>query len=166
LRQSIGVVFQETFLFYGTIRDNLLFASPGKSEEELKTACTMANIYETIMELPDKFDTMVGERGVKLSGGQKQRLAIARVFLKDPAIVILDEATSSVDSVTEKLIQQSIDNMLENRTAFIIAHRLSTIEKCDRIAVLCDKKIAEIGNHQQLLDNKGIYYNMHSVYAI
>lgn len=166
LRQNIGIVFQETFLFYGSIRDNLLFANPGKNEEEIKKACVMANIYDTIMELPDKFDTLVGERGVKLSGGQKQRLAIARVFLKNPAIVILDEATSSVDSVTEKLIQQSIDNMLENRTAFIIAHRLSTIQKCDRIIVLANKNIIETGTHQQLLDKKGIYYDMHSVYAL
>jgi len=166
LRQNIGIVFQETFLFYGTIRDNLLFANPGKTEDEMKTSCMMANIYDTIIELPDKFDTLVGERGVKLSGGQKQRLAIARVFLKDPAIVILDEATSSVDSVTEKLIQQSIDNMLENRTAFIIAHRLSTIQKCDRIIVLANKKIIETGTHQQLLNKKGIYYDMHSVYAL
>lgn len=166
LRQNIGIVFQETFLFYGNIRDNLLFANPGKTEDEMKTACVMANIYDTIIELPDKFDTIVGERGVKLSGGQKQRLAIARVFLKNPAIVILDEATSSVDSVTEKLIQQSIDNMLENRTAFIIAHRLSTIQKCDKIIVLENKKIAEIGTHRQLLDKKGVYYDMHSVYAL
>jgi ABC-type multidrug transport system fused ATPase/permease subunit len=166
LRQNIGIVFQETFLFYGTIRDNLLFANPGKTEDEIKQACLMANIYETIMELPDKFNTLVGERGVKLSGGQKQRLAIARVFLKDPAIVILDEATSSVDSVTEKLIQQSIDNMLENRTAFIIAHRLSTIQKCDRIIVLANKNIIESGTHEQLLAKKGFYYDMHSVYAI
>jgi len=166
LRQNIGIVFQETFLFYGTIRDNLLFANPGKTEDEMKTACMMANIYDTIIDLPDKFDTIVGERGVKLSGGQKQRLAIARVFLKNPAIVILDEATSSVDSVTEKLIQQSIDNMLENRTAFIIAHRLSTIQKCDKIIVLANKKIIETGTHQQLLDKKGVYYDMHSVYAL
>ncbi len=165
LRQNIGIVFQETFLFYGTIRDNLLFADPGKSEEEIKNACIMANIYDTIMQFPDKFETVVGERGVKLSGGQKQRIAIARVILKDPAIVILDEATSSLDSVTEKLIQQSTDNMLKNRMAFIIAHRLSTIQKCDRIIVLENKKIAEIGTHQELLDKKGVYYNMHSVYA-
>lgn len=166
LRQNIGIVFQETFLFYGTIRDNLLFANPGKTDDEIKQACVMANIYDTIMELPDKFETIVGERGVKLSGGQKQRIAIARVFLKNPAIVILDEATSSVDSVTEKLIQQSIENMLENRTAFIIAHRLSTIQKCDRIIVLANKNIIETGTHEQLLEKKGIYYDMHNVYAI
>lgn len=166
LRQNIGIVFQETFLFYGTIRDNLLFANPGKTEDEMIKACMMANIYNTILELPDRFDTLVGERGVKLSGGQKQRIAIARVFLKNPAIVILDEATSSVDSVTEKLIQESIDNMLENRTAFIIAHRLSTIKKCDRIIVLANKNISETGTHEQLLEKKGIYYDMHNVYAI
>jgi ABC-type multidrug transport system fused ATPase/permease subunit len=166
LRQNIGIVFQETFLFYGTIRDNLLFANPAKTDDEIKQACIMANIYDTIIELPDKFDTLVGERGVKLSGGQKQRLAIARVFLKDPAVVILDEATSSVDSVTEKLIQQSIDNMLEDRTAFIIAHRLSTIQKCDRIIVLADKKIVEAGTHERLLEQKGVYYDMHKVYTV
>ncbi|OQA00843.1 MAG: putative multidrug export ATP-binding/permease protein [Planctomycetes bacterium ADurb.Bin401] len=153
-------------MFYGTIRDNLLFANPGKTEDEMIKACMMANIYNTILELPDRFDTLVGERGVKLSGGQKQRIAIARVFLKNPAIVILDEATSSVDSVTEKLIQESIDNMLDNRTAFIIAHRLSTIKKCDRIIVLANKNISETGTHEQLLEKKGIYYDMHNVYAI
>jgi len=149
LRQVVGSVFQETFLFYGTIRDNLLFTNPDKTDEDMIQACKIANIYDTIMELPEQFNTTVGERGVKLSGGQKQRLAIARVILKDPAVVILDEATSAVDTVTEKLIQNSIDSLLRNRTSFIIAHRLSTIKKCDRIIVLSDQKIAEMGTHEE-----------------
>jgi len=158
LRQVVGIVFQETFLFYGTIRDNLMFTNPDRTDEDMIEACKMANIYDTIMELPDQFNTTVGERGVRLSGGQKQRLSIARVILKDPAVVILDEATSSVDTLTEKLIQESIDSLLTNRTSFIIAHRLSTIKKCDRIIVLSDRQIAEMGSHDELLQRQGIYH--------
>jgi ABC-type multidrug transport system fused ATPase/permease subunit len=161
LRQAIGIVFQETFLFYGTIRDNLLFTNPDRTEEDMIEACKMANIYDTIMEFPDRFCTTVGERGVTLSGGQKQRLAIARVMLKDPAVVILDEATSSVDTVTEKLIQEGIDALLRNRTAFIIAHRLTTVKQCSRIIVLNNKRIAETGTHDELLAKRGIYYTLH-----
>jgi ATP-binding cassette subfamily B protein len=160
LRQIIGIVFQEPFLFYGTIRDNLLFTNPEKNEDDMIQACKIANIYDTILEFPEQFNTTVGERGVKLSGGQKQRLAIARVILKDPAVVILDEATSAVDTVTEKLIQASIDSLLQDRTAFIIAHRLSTIQKCGRIIVLSDRKIAELGTHEELLGRRGIYYTL------
>jgi ATP-binding cassette, subfamily B, bacterial len=161
LRQQIGIVFQETFLFYGTIRENLLYVNRNKTEKELIEACKAANIYDTIRELPDKLDTVVGERGVRLSGGQKQRIAIARVFIKDPAIVILDEATSAVDTVTEQLIQESVDRMLEERTAFIIAHRLSTIKQCDRIVVLDRGMVVEIGKHHELLEKRGIYFQLH-----
>ncbi len=161
LRSHIGIVFQETFLFYGTIRDNLRFINPQKTEDDIIAACKAANIWDTIREFPDGLETQVGERGVTLSGGQRQRLAIARVFLKDPEIVILDEATSAVDTVTERLIQQSIDNMLCNRTAFIIAHRLSTILSSDRILVLDRGEVVETGKHQELLDRRGMYYRLH-----
>jgi ABC-type multidrug transport system fused ATPase/permease subunit len=161
LRRHIGIVFQDTFLFYGSVRDNLRYVNPDKTEEDMREACRIANIHDTIMALPEGFDTMVGERGVKLSGGQKQRLAIARAFLKDPAIVILDEATSAVDTVTESMIQESTDRMLRDRTAFIIAHRLSTIQRCDTVIVLADRTIAETGTHQELLARGGIYRDLH-----
>jgi len=157
LRMCAGIVFQDTFLFYGTIRDNLLFVNPTKGEQDMQAACKAANIHDEIMRLPDGFDTRVGERGVKLSGGQKQRLAIARVFLKDPAIVILDEATSAVDTVSERLIQDGIERMLQGRTAFIVAHRLSTVRKCDTIVVLDRGRLAEHGTHAELVARAGIY---------
>ncbi len=160
LRMAAGIVFQDTFLFYGTIRDNLLFVNPAKSERDVYEACKAANIHETILTLPQRYDTLVGERGVKLSGGQKQRLALARVFLKDPPIVILDEATSAVDTKTEQLIQEGIERMLKNRTAFIIAHRLSTIKSCDRIFVMSGGTIAESGTHAELYGQRGIYHDL------
>jgi len=160
LRMAAGIVFQDTFLFYGTIRDNLLFVNPVKTEADMYEACKAANIHDTILALPQRYDTIVGERGVKLSGGQKQRLALARVFLKDPPIVILDEATSAVDTKTEQLIQQGIERMLKHRTAFIIAHRLSTIKNCDRIFVMGNGTIAESGSHDELYARRGIYYDL------
>jgi ATP-binding cassette subfamily B protein len=162
LRRNIGIVFQETFLFYGSIRDNLLFASPGKSEDDLVSACKAANIYDTIESLPEGFDTMIGERGTRLSGGQRQRIAIARVFLKDPNVVILDEATASVDTITESLIQESIAKVLEGRTAIIIAHRLSTIKNCDKIIVLDNKSVAETGTHDELLEKRRAYFELYT----
>jgi ABC-type multidrug transport system fused ATPase/permease subunit len=162
LRRHVGIVFQETFLFYGSVRDNLLYVNPSRTEADMLACCRAANILETIQRLPQGFDTMLGERGVKLSGGQRQRLAIARVFLKDPAIVILDEATSAVDTVTERLIQESIEAMLNGRTAFIIAHRLSTVKNCDRIIVMNAGSVAEIGTHDELMKKQGIYWNLHS----
>lgn len=160
LRMAAGIVFQETFLFYGTIRDNLLFVNPAKTEQDMYEACKAANIHDFILSLPQRYDTVVGERGVSLSGGQKQRLALARVFLKDPPIVILDEATSAVDTKTEQLIQESIERMLKNRTAFIIAHRLSTIKNCDRILVLNQGRRVEIGTHEQLYAQRGLYFEL------
>lgn len=157
LRQHMGIVFQETFLFYGTIRENLLFVRPDVSEEAMMIACKIAHLHDTIMEFPEKYHTRVGERGATLSGGQRQRLAIARVVLKDPAIVILDEATSAVDTTSERQIQTSIDAMLYQRTAFIIAHRLSTVRKCDRIVVMDQGRIAECGTHDELLAAGGVY---------
>ncbi len=161
LRQSIGIVFQETFLFHGTIRENLAFANPDTTEDQMIRACRIANIYNTILEFPDQLDTMVGERGVTLSGGQKQRLSIARVVLRDPAIVILDEATSAVDTVTENILQDAIDKLLQNRTAFIIAHRLSTLKRCHRVLVLSNQEIAEMGTHEELIRNRGLYFELH-----
>lgn len=166
LRANMGIVFQETFLFFGSLRDNFRYVNPLRTEEEIIQACQNADIWDTIKELPDGLDTMVGERGVKLSGGQKQRVAIARVFLKDPAVVILDEATSAVDTITENQIQESIDKMLAGRTAFIIAHRLSTIKNCDTILVLDNKSIAESGTHDELLAHNGVYANLHRMNEI
>jgi ABC-type multidrug transport system fused ATPase/permease subunit len=161
VRANVGIVFQETFLFYGSLYDNLLYVNPANDRNAIVQACKAANIHDTIMELPDGYDTRVGERGVKLSGGQRQRVAIARVFLKDPAIVILDEATSAVDTVTESIIQESIDRMLHGRTAFIIAHRLSTIKNCDTIIALDNGSIAEKGTHTELLSRKKLYYELY-----
>ncbi len=158
IRRNTGIVFQDTFLFYGTIRDNLLFANPHRTEDDLRNACRAANVLESIERMPDGLDTRVGERGVTLSGGQRQRLAIARVFLKDPPIVVLDEATSAVDTVTERMIQESIERMLEGRTAFIIAHRLSTIRNCSRILVLDEGRVAESGSHEELLARENGMY--------
>jgi len=161
LRKVIGIVFQDIFLFYGSVKENLLFARPDATDSEIKKACKAANIHEEILKLPDDYDTMLGERGVNLSGGQRQRLAIARVFLKDPAIVILDEATSAVDTITEKLIQESVEKMLKGRTAFIIAHRLSTGKNCDRIVVLSKGRIVQIGTHKELVKQKGLYSSLY-----
>lgn len=157
LRESIGMVTQEAYLFNASIRDNLLYARPDATEEELISACREANIYALIQSLPSAFDSLVGNRGIKLSGGEKQRLAIARVILKDPAIIIFDEATSSLDSITEELIQEAIEPLLKGRTSLVIAHRLSTIMAADQILVLDQGKIVEAGLHQELLKNEGVY---------
>ena len=161
LRQNIGMVTQETYLFNASIRDNLLYAKSDATEEELIQACKEANIYTFISNLPDGYDTEVGNRGIKLSGGEKQRLSIARVFLKDPKILILDEATSSLDSLSEGLIQEALSSLLKNKTSLVIAHRLSTIMSADKILVLEDGKEVERGTHQQLLQNDGMYKLMY-----
>lgn len=157
LRRNIGIVQQEVFLFTGTIKENIKYGNQDATDEEIIEAAKMANIHKFIMNLPEGYDTFVGERGVKLSGGQKQRLSIARVFLKNPPILILDEATSALDNVTEYLIQKSLEELCKGRTTIVVAHRLSTIKHSDKIIVLTDKGIEESGNHEELMALKGIY---------
>ena len=160
LRAQIGIVFQETFLFYGTIMENLLFINPDRSLEEIEAACDAAGILDRIRELPRGFDTMVGERGQQLSGGEKQRFSIARLLLKDPAIVILDEATSALDTATELHVQKHFERLMTNRTSFVIAHRLTTVKTCDRILVLKDGTVHELGTHDDLLARDGLYADL------
>lgn len=161
LRRQIGVVTQETFLFHATIRENLLYGKPDASDAELETALRLANIWELVQRLPDKLDTIVGERGFKLSGGEKQRLAIARAILADPRILILDEATSSLDSESEALIQQALERLMPGRTSLVIAHRLSTILKADLILVVNNGMIVQQGTHAQLLAEGGLYRRLY-----
>ena len=162
LRRNIGIVQQDVFLFSDSVTHNIAYAKPEAWQKEVEKAARMAAADRFIQELPDKYDTEIGERGVKLSGGQKQRLAIARVFLKNPPIVILDEATSSLDNHTEKLIQESLDRLAENRTTLIIAHRMSTIKNADKIIVLNNGEVAEIGTHSTLMSMGGLYYNLYN----
>ncbi len=162
LRSQIGLVQQEVFLFTGTIRENILYGNPAASEEEMIAAAKRAQIHEFVLSLPEGYDTYVGERGVKLSGGQKQRVSIARVFLKNPPILILDEATSALDTATEQEIQASLMELAKDRTTLIIAHRLSTVRHADQIVVLTDGVIREQGTHRQLLERDGLYAGFHS----
>ncbi|MBM4466400.1 MAG: ABC transporter ATP-binding protein [Chloroflexi bacterium] len=161
LRRQVSVVLQDTFLFNGTVRENIIYGQPDASEEEMIAAAKAAYAHEFIVSLPQGYDTEIGERGVKLSGGQKQRLALARAILTDPRILILDEATSSVDAEAEYLIQQALENVLEGRTALIIAHRLSTIRHADKIIALEDGRIVEVGDHGELLARGGLYSQMY-----
>ncbi|MCL4832500.1 MAG: ABC transporter ATP-binding protein/permease [Caldilineaceae bacterium] len=163
LRQQISIVLQDVFLFHGTVRDNILFGRPDATEEEMREAATIANATEFIDQLPQGYDTVIGERGVKLSGGQKQRLAIARAVLKDAPILILDEATSSVDTETERLIQQALERLMVGRTTLVIAHRLSTIRNADQIVVLHGSGVAEQGSHAELMALGGIYHHLNQV---
>lgn len=165
LREQISIVLQDVFLFHGTVRDNILFGHPDATEEEMQEAARIANAVEFIDQLPQGYDTIIGERGVKLSGGQKQRLAIARAVLKDAPILILDEATSSVDTETERLIQQALERLMVGRTTLIIAHRLSTIRNADQIVVLHGTGIAEQGSHTELMALRGIYHHLNQVQA-
>jgi ATP-binding cassette subfamily B protein len=165
LRESMGYVSQDTFLFYGTVEENLTYGTFDASREEVVEAAKMAEAHEFIKNLPEGYDTEVGERGVKLSGGQRQRISIARAILKDPDILILDEATSDVDTETEMLIQRSIDDLAADRTTFAIAHRLSTIKDADKILVLEGGQIVERGTHDELLDNDGLYAHLWGVQA-
>jgi ABC-type multidrug transport system fused ATPase/permease subunit len=161
LRGSIGIVPQEVLLFGGSIRENIAYAKPGASEEEIIDAAKKANAWQFISKFPEGLDTKVGERGVKLSGGQRQRVAIARAILKDPAILVLDEATSSLDAESEALVQEALDTLMKNRTTIIIAHRLATIRKVDRIYVLKEGEIVEQGSHEFLAkQSEGFYANL------
>jgi ATP-binding cassette subfamily B protein len=157
----IGVVTQETYLFHTTIRRNLLYGKPDASQEELEAAARAANIHDRIAELPEGYDTVVGERGYKLSGGEKQRLAIARVLLKDPRILILDEATSSLDTTSERLVQAALEPLMKGRTTIAIAHRLSTILSADVIFVVDRGRIVERGTHAELLERGGLYARLY-----
>jgi ATP-binding cassette subfamily B protein/subfamily B ATP-binding cassette protein MsbA len=157
LRKQISMVSQDVFLFNGTVKENILYGRPDATDEEVIAAAKAANAHDFIMELPEGYNTRVGERGVKLSGGQKQRISIARALLKDAPILILDEATSSVDTQTEKLIQEALENLMKNRTTIVIAHRLSTIRDADQIIVLKDGEIVEAGRHNELLKKGGLY---------
>ena len=163
IRRNIGIVQQDVFLFVGTIRDNILYGRPDATEEEMIRAAKRANIHDYVMTLEKGYDTEIGERGVKLSGGQKQRLSIARVFLKDPAILILDEATSALDNTTEVLIQQALDELCHGRTTLVVAHRLSTIRNADEIAVVMNGSITERGTHEQLMAANGTYKSLYSL---
>ena len=163
VRRNIGIVQQDVFLFVGTIRDNILYGRPDATEEEMMEAARRANIHDYIMTLEHGYDTEIGERGVKLSGGQKQRLSIARVFLKDPALLILDEATSALDNTTEVLIQQALDELCKGRTTLVVAHRLSTIRNADEIAVVMDGRITERGTHDELIAANGTYKQLYAL---
>jgi ATP-binding cassette subfamily B protein len=165
LRRSIGYVGQDTFLFYGTVKENIAYGTFDATDAEIEDAARAAEAHGFVSNLPDGYDTMVGERGVKLSGGQRQRVAIARAVLQDPEILVLDEATSDVDTETEMLIQRSIDRLTEDRTTFAIAHRLSTIKDADTIVVLEDGRVAERGTHEDLLGAEGLYANLWAVQA-
>ena len=160
LRRHIGVVLQETFLFNGSILENIAYARPGATKEQVIDAAMAAHAHEFIIKKPDGYDTIVGERGGRLSGGEKQRVAIARAILKDPRILILDEATSSVDVHTERKIQEALENLTRSRTTIAIAHRLSTLRSCDRLLVVDDGRIVEMGSHAELMEKKGVFHEL------
>lgn len=162
LRDNIGIVQQEVYLFSGTIYENIVYGKKDASFEDVEKAAKMAGAYDFIMELPDKFDTYIGERGTKLSGGQKQRISIARVFLKNPPILILDEATSALDNNSEAIVQQSLEILSKGRTTITIAHRLSTIRNASKILVLTENGIEESGTHEELMNKEGIYFNLYN----
>ena len=161
LRQQIALVPQDVILFAGTIKDNIAYGRPNATDEEIREAARQANAFDFIESFPDKFNTLVGERGIQLSGGQRQRIAIARAVLKNPSILILDEATSSLDSESEQLVQEALDKLMKNRTSVVIAHRLATVKNADRIIVLQEGTVQETGTHQELiLNDKGLYYRL------
>lgn len=163
LRDNIGIVQQDVYLFVGTVYDNIRYGRPDATREEVIAAAKEANAYNFIMSLPNGFETDIGQRGIKLSGGQKQRILIARVFLKNPPILIFDEATSALDNESEKIVQESMEKLAKNRTTMVIAHRLSTIRNAEKILVLTDKGIEEQGTHKELMDKHGIYYDLYNV---
>lgn len=161
LRNNVGIVQQDVYLFAGTIMENIRYGKPEATDEEVVLAAKNANAHEFIMSFPDGYDTDIGQRGVKLSGGQKQRLSIARVFLKNPPILIFDEATSALDNESEKVVQKSLESLAKDRTTFVIAHRLTTIRNAQKILVLTEEGIAEQGTHEELLAKKGIYESLY-----
>ena len=161
LRNHVGIVQQDVYLFAGTVMDNIRYGRPDASDEDVVRAAKRANAHEFIMNLPEEYHTDIGQRGVKLSGGQKQRLSIARVFLKNPQILIFDEATSALDNESEKVVQDSLEDLAEGRTTFVIAHRLSTIRNAGRILVLTEEGIAEQGTHEELMGKKGLYESLY-----
>ena len=160
LRSQIGVVLQESFLFSGTISENVSYGKPTANPEEIMRAAKAANAHDFIMKFPDGYDTQVGERGGRLSGGERQRISIARAILHNPRILIFDEATSAVDTETERQIQEAIERLVENRTTFAIAHRLSTLRNANRIMVIDDGGIAELGTHEELMEKRGLYWKL------
>ena len=163
LRNNIGIVQQDVYLFAGSIIENIRYGRPGASDEEVYEAAKKANAHEFIMSLPEGYDTDIGQRGIKLSGGQKQRLSIARVFLKNPPILIFDEATSALDNESEKVVQESLETLAADRTTFVIAHRLSTIRNAERILVLTEDGIVESGTHKELMEKQGVYYKLYNI---
>jgi ATP-binding cassette subfamily B protein len=163
IRRSIGIVQQDVFLFNASIKDNILYGRPDATDEEVIEAAKRANIHDYVLTLTDGYDTVIGERGVKLSGGQKQRLSIARVFLKNPPILVLDEATSALDNTTEILIQNALDELCKGRTTIVVAHRLSTVKNATEIAVVSGGEIIEQGSHNELIALNGVYAELYKL---